>query len=184
MKETDRLRIEQSLLQIEQWRASGQTLASYVQQRGETVKQWRGKISWEKRWRNLLQGKTASGLEIDNARTRAFVKATPAATTRAANQRTVSTTHLRITLTGAGGNRIENLIRPWALGRKNWLFTGSLAAGQRAADIMSLIQSAKMNGLEPLAYLSDVLNRLPTHPNSRIAELLPTGWKPACARDA
>ena len=81
-------------------------------------------------------------------------------------------------------NRIENLIRPWALGRKNWLFTGSLAAGQRAADIMSLIQSAKMNGLEPLAYLSDVLNRLPTHPNSRIAELLPTGWKPACARDA
>ena len=81
-------------------------------------------------------------------------------------------------------NRIENLIRPWALGRKNWLFTGSLAAGQRAADIMSLIQSAKMNGLEPLAYLSDVLNRLPTHPNSRIAELLPTGCKPACARDA
>ena len=81
-------------------------------------------------------------------------------------------------------NRIENLIRPWALGRKNWLFTGSLAAGQRAADIMSLIQSAKMNGLEPLAYLSDVLKRLPTHPNSRIAELLPTGWKPACARDA
>ena len=50
MKETDRLRIEQSLLQIEQWRASGQTLASYVQQRGETVEQWRGKISWEKRW--------------------------------------------------------------------------------------------------------------------------------------
>ena len=81
-------------------------------------------------------------------------------------------------------NRIENLIRPWALGRKNWLFTGSLAAGQRAADIMSLIQSAKMNGLEPLAYLSDMLKRLPTHPNSRIAELLPTGWKPACARDA
>jgi hypothetical protein len=41
-----------------------------------------------------------------------------------------------------------------------------------------------MNGLEPLAYLSDVLNRLPFHPNSRIAELLPTGWKPACAQDA
>ena len=76
-------------------------------------------------------------------------------------------------------NRIENLIRPWALGRKNWLFSGSLAAGARAADIMSLIQSAKMNGLEPLAYLSDVLKRLPSHPNSRIAELLPTGWKPA-----
>ena len=124
MKETDRLRIEQSLLQIEQWRASGQTLASYVQQRGETVEQWRGKISWEKRWRNLLQGKTASGLEIDNARTTAFVKAAPAATTRAAAQRTVSTTHLRITLTGAGGNALQASI-DWPMeqlhSRGQWL---------------------------------------------------------------
>jgi transposase len=75
-------------------------------------------------------------------------------------------------------NRIENQIRPWALGRKNWLFSGSLAAGGRGADIMSLIQTAKMNGIEPLAYLTDVLTRLPTHPNSRIEELLPTRWKP------
>jgi len=75
-------------------------------------------------------------------------------------------------------NRIENLIRPWALGRKNWLFSGSLAAAQRAAGIVSLLQSAKLNGHEPLAYLSDVLKRLPTHPNSRIAELLPTTWLP------
>ncbi|MBE0474813.1 MAG: IS66 family transposase [Rhodoferax sp.] len=76
-------------------------------------------------------------------------------------------------------NRIENQIRPWAVGRKNWLFSGSLAAGARAADIMSLIQTAKMNGIEPLAYLTDVLTRLPTHPNSRIDELLPTRWQPA-----
>jgi len=75
-------------------------------------------------------------------------------------------------------NRIENLIRPWALGRKNWLFSGSLAAAQRAAGIASLLQSAKLNGHEPMAYLTDVLNRLPTHPNSRIAELLPTTWQP------
>jgi hypothetical protein len=75
-------------------------------------------------------------------------------------------------------NRIENQIRPWALGRKNWLFSGSLAAGVRAADIMSLIQTAKMNHIEPLAYLTDVLTRLPTHPNSRIEELLPTCWQP------
>lgn len=75
-------------------------------------------------------------------------------------------------------NRIENQIRPWALGRKNWLFIGSLAAGGRAADIMSLIQTAKMNGIEPLAYLTDVLIRLPMHPNSRIEELLPTRWRP------
>lgn len=75
-------------------------------------------------------------------------------------------------------NRIENQIRPWAVGRKNWLFSGSLAAGARAADIMSLIQTAKMNGIEPLAYLTDVLTRLPTHPDSRIEELLPTRWQP------
>jgi transposase len=78
-------------------------------------------------------------------------------------------------------NRIENQIRPWALGRKNWLFAGSLEAGARAADIMSLIQTAKMNGLEPLAYLTDVLRRLPTQPNSRIEELLPTTWRPAAS---
>lgn len=75
-------------------------------------------------------------------------------------------------------NRIENQIRPWAVGRKNWLFSGSLAAGERAADIMSLIQTAKMNNIEPLAYLTDVLTRLPTHPNSGIEELLPTRWQP------
>ena len=78
-------------------------------------------------------------------------------------------------------NRIENLIRPWALGRKNWLFSGSLAAGQRAADIMSLLQTAKLNGHEPMAYLKEVLERLPTHPYSRISELLPTHWKPVTA---
>jgi transposase len=78
-------------------------------------------------------------------------------------------------------NRIENQIRPWAVGRKNWMFAGSLAAGQRAADIMSLIQTAKMNGIEPFAYLRDVLKRLPTHPNRRIEELLPTVWRPQTA---
>ena len=75
-------------------------------------------------------------------------------------------------------NPIENLIRPWAVGRKNWLHCGSLATGQRAADIMSLIETAKLNGIEPLAYLTDVLTRLPTHSHSRIEELLPTNWRP------
>jgi len=60
--------------------------------------------------------------------------------------------------------------------RNNWLFAGSLRAGKRAAAIMSLIQSAKLNGLNPHAYLKDVLTRLPTHPNSRIDELLPHNW--------
>jgi len=77
----------------------------------------------------------------------------------------------------ADNNWIENRIRPIALGRANWLFAGSLRAGQRAAAIMSLIGSAKMNDLDPYAYLSDVLARLPTHPASRIAHLLPHRWK-------
>jgi transposase len=75
-------------------------------------------------------------------------------------------------------NWIENQIRPIAIGRNNWLFAGSLRAGQRAAAVMSLIQSARMNGHDPWAYINDVLRRLPTHPNSRIAELLPHHWRP------
>ena len=74
-------------------------------------------------------------------------------------------------------NWIENRIRPIALGRKNWLFAGSLRAGKRAAAIMSLIQSAKLNGLDPFAYLKDVLSRLPTQPYSKITELLPHRWQ-------
>jgi transposase len=74
-------------------------------------------------------------------------------------------------------NHIENRIRPVALGRGNWLFAGSLRAGQRAAAIMSLIQSAKLNGHDPYRYLKDVLERLPTHPASRIDELLPHRWQ-------
>ena len=78
-------------------------------------------------------------------------------------------------------NWAENQIRPVAIGRKNWLFTGSLRAGQRAAAVMSLIQSARLNGHDPYAYLKDVLQRLPTHKNSQIAELLPHRWQPALA---
>ena len=75
-------------------------------------------------------------------------------------------------------NWIENQMRPIAIGRKNWLFAGSLLAGQRAAAIMSLIQSAKLNGLDPHAYLRDVLRRLPTHKASQIGDLLPHRWAP------
>jgi len=78
----------------------------------------------------------------------------------------------------ADNNRVENQIRPIALGRSNWLFAGSLRAGQRAAAVMSLVHSARLNGHEPHAYLRDVLERLPTQPASRIAELLPHRWQP------
>lgn len=76
-------------------------------------------------------------------------------------------------------NHCENLIRPWAMGRKAWLFAGSELAGQRAAMVMSLLQSAKLNGHDPWAYLKDVLTRLPMHLNSRITELLPHRWHAA-----
>ena len=76
-------------------------------------------------------------------------------------------------------NWVENQIRPIALGRKNWLFAGSLRAGERAAAVMSLIQSAKLNGHDPHAYLKDVMDKLPTWPNSRILELLPHRWQAA-----
>ena len=75
-------------------------------------------------------------------------------------------------------NWAENQIRPWALGRKNWLFAGSLRSGKRAAAIMSLIQSARLNGHDPYAYLKDVLTRLPTQRASDIDQLLPHKWQP------
>ena len=79
----------------------------------------------------------------------------------------------------ADNNWVENQIRPIAIGRNNWLFAGSLRAGQRAAAVMSLVQSARLNGHDPYAYLKDVLERLPTQPASRVQELLPHRWSPA-----
>jgi transposase len=76
-------------------------------------------------------------------------------------------------------NHDERQIRPWATGRKNWLFAGTLLAGQRAAAIMSLIQSAKLNGHDPYAYVKNVLTRLPTQKASELDQLLPHRWSPA-----
>lgn len=59
-------------------------------------------------------------------------------------------------------NAAENAVRPLCVGRKNWLFVGSQQAGERAAVVMSLIESAKLNGHDPWAYLKDVFERLPT----------------------
>ena len=79
----------------------------------------------------------------------------------------------------ADNNWVENQIRPIALGRNNWLFAGSLRAGKRAAAVMSLVHSARLNGHDPYAYLKDVLERLPTQPASRVLELLPHHWQPS-----
>lgn len=70
-------------------------------------------------------------------------------------------------------NPVENSIRPIAIGKKNWLFAGSERAGKRAAAIQSLLGTAKLNGLDPHAWLKDTLEKLPAWPNSRIDELLP-----------
>jgi transposase len=76
-------------------------------------------------------------------------------------------------------NAAERGLRGIALGRKSWLFCGSDRGGRRAAAMYSLIITAKMNGVDPQAWLADVLARLPDHPAKRITELLPWAWKAA-----
>jgi transposase len=76
-------------------------------------------------------------------------------------------------------NAVERKIRPVAVGRKNWMFAGSDDGGQRVASAFTLIETAKMNGLNPEAYLRDVIGRIADHPISRIGELLPWNMKAA-----
>ena len=78
-------------------------------------------------------------------------------------------------------NGAERQLRGVAVGRKNWLFAGSMKGLHRAALLYSLVQSAKLAGVEPWAYLKDVLDRLPNHPHSRIEDLLPKQWAVARA---
>lgn len=75
-------------------------------------------------------------------------------------------------------NAAENQIRPLALGRKNWLFAGSDSGGERAALFYALIRTATLNGIEPEAYLRDVIARIGSHPVNRLHELLPWNWAP------
>jgi transposase len=70
-------------------------------------------------------------------------------------------------------NAAERAIRPLAIGRRNWMFAGSDAGGTRAALIYTLVETAKLNGLDPQAYLREVLGRIADHPINRIADLLP-----------
>ena len=74
-------------------------------------------------------------------------------------------------------NLVENAIRPVALGRKNYLFAGSHEAAQRAAVTYSLLATCKKHGVEPQAWLTNVLTRIPTHPHKAVHELLPHIWK-------
>jgi hypothetical protein len=74
-------------------------------------------------------------------------------------------------------NAAERAIRPLVLGRKNYLFAGYDSGGVRAAKMYTLIESAKLNGLDPEAYLRDLFARIADHPINRIDELLPWTWK-------
>ncbi|WP_172332676.1 transposase, partial [Mangrovicoccus sp. HB161399] len=84
----------------------------------------------------------------------------------------------RICLTN---NAAERSLRGVALGRKSWLFAGSGRGGDRAAFMYTLIVTAKMNGIDPQAWLADVLARLPDTKVSRVPELLPWNWTPQSA---
>ena len=74
-------------------------------------------------------------------------------------------------------NAAERALRGIAIGRRNWTFCGSDAGGHRAAAIYTLIETAKLNDVDPQAWLADVLARLPDHPAKRLNELLPWNWK-------
>ena len=76
-------------------------------------------------------------------------------------------------------NLVENAIRPTAIGKKNWLFIGEANAGQRSAIIYTVIESCRRRGLDPYAYLRDVLTRLPRMTNKQIPEVTPQAWAKA-----
>jgi transposase len=81
-------------------------------------------------------------------------------------------------------NRAENQLRVVAVGRKNWLFAGSFEGARRAALLYSLVQSCKLLDVSPFDYLKDVLMRVATHPQHRIAQLTPRGWLETFHRQA
>ena len=69
-----------------------------------------------------------------------------------------------------------------AIGRKNWLFAGAQSGAETLARAMTLIETAKMNGLDPQAYLADLLARIHDHKINRLDELLPWHWTPVAAK--
>jgi transposase len=76
-------------------------------------------------------------------------------------------------------NAAERALRGIAVGRRNWTFAGSDSGGRRAAAIYTLVATAKLNDVDPRAWLADVLARIADHPANRIAELLPWNWRAA-----
>jgi transposase len=76
-------------------------------------------------------------------------------------------------------NLVENAIRPTALGKKNWLFFGEADAGERGAILYTIVECCRRRGLDPYAYLRDVLTRLPSTTNHQVAQIIPAAWAKA-----
>lgn len=93
------------------------------------------------------------------------------------NQWSAMALYLEIPEAQIDNNSIEHALRDVVLGRKNWLHVGQEAGGERAANLFSLMVTCKRLGVEPYAYLTDILQRLPKHPNKDIWQLTPRGWK-------
>lgn len=127
--------------------ASVSAVALWFGLNANLVHQWRRGRGY-KEWLQLERARVADG------------GATAKAIDYSLNNWTALTRNLHDGEVPVSNNHIENLVRPWAVGRKAWLFCGSELAGQRAAMVMSLVQSAKLCGHDPHAYLRDVLQRL------------------------
>jgi len=80
-------------------------------------------------------------------------------------------------------NAAERGMRPIGVGRRNWLFAGSDTGGETLARAMTVIETAKMNGRDPQAYLTDILSRIHDHKINRLDELLPWNWAPVATED-
>ena len=76
-------------------------------------------------------------------------------------------------------NLVENAIRPTALGKKNWLFVGQAEVGDRGAVLYTIIESCRRRGIDPYAYLRDVLSRLPNMTNRQVPDVTPAAWTKA-----
>jgi hypothetical protein len=76
-------------------------------------------------------------------------------------------------------NLVENALRGVALGRRNWMFVGSTKGGDASALFYSLVETCRLNGVEPEAWFTDVITRIGNHPINRIDELLPWNWQAA-----
>ena len=81
-------------------------------------------------------------------------------------------------------NPAERALRPIGIGRKNWLFAGADIGAETLARAITIIKTAKLNGLDPQAYLADILDRIHDHKNNRRDELLPWHWTPMALQNS